>query len=105
MFDEKKHKDFYKYLKVPGLKPSDYFLFKSIRDYFFPYTPSISNTRQVFVLGIRLIYTCFHDPLLREKVFTLAQQLQHEDLDKQLEHIIYKSLQDIIDQESQERRG
>src|SRR5438552_3498715 len=105
MFDEKKYKDFYKYLKIPGLKPSDYFLFKSIRDYFLPYTPSISNTRQVFVLGIRLIYTCFYDPVLREKIFTLAERLQHEDLDRQLEHIEYKSLQDIIHQESQERRG
>ncbi len=105
MFDETKHKDFYKFIKLPGFKPSDYFLFKSIRDYFFPYTPSISNTRQVFVLGLRLIYTCFYDPVLREKVFSLAEQLQHEDLDKQLIHIEYKKLQDIIDEESRSRRG
>ncbi len=105
MFDEKKHKDFYKFLKLPGFKPSDYFLFKSIRDYFFPYTPALSSTRQVFVLGLRIIYTCFYDPLLREKVFALAETLQHEDLDRQLEHIEYKSLQDIIDEESRKVRG
>jgi hypothetical protein len=103
MFDETKHKQFYKFLKLPGLKPSDYFLYKSIRDYFFPYTSSTSSTREVFVLGLRLLYAVWHRPDLRDMVITLAGHIQQEDLDRDLESLVYKSLLEIV-QESERKR-
>ena len=104
MFQEEKHKKFYKYIKCPGFKPSDYFLFKSIRDYFFPYHSELSNTRQVFILSIRFLYSKWYDPACRESILQLAEQLQHEDLDKQLEGIVYKTFQEIIQESEITRR-
>jgi len=103
MFQEEKHRKFYKFIKCPGLKPSDYFLFKSIRDYFFPYHAELSNTRQVFVLSMRFLYSKWHDPSCRDSILQLAEIINSEDLDKQLEHITYKSLQDIIKESEIER--
>src|SRR6266571_4735268 len=96
MFQEDKHKNFYKFIKFPSFKPSDYFLFKSIRDYFFPYHKDLSNTRQVFVLSMRFLYSKWNDPSCREEILSLAEIIQHEDLDRQLESVIYKSLEDIL---------
>jgi hypothetical protein len=103
MFDAQKHTQFYKFLKLPGLKPSDYFLYKSIADYFFPYTHSVSRLRQVVVLGVRLIYAIWHRPDLREMVIALAGQIQQEDLDRDLDSVVYKSLLEIV-QESEKKR-
>ncbi len=96
MFQEEKHKTFYKFIKFPSFKPSDYFLFKSIRDYFFPYHKDLSNTRQVFVLSMRFLYSKWNDPSCRESILNLAEIINHEDLDRKLERVEYRTLQDII---------
>lgn len=90
MFDETKHKDFFKWIKLPGFKPSDYFLFKQIRDHF------VLDTRRTFVLGLRVIYAAWHDPVMREMVLTLATQVQHEEMDKQVENVVYKEFKNIV---------
>ena len=46
----------YKRISFPGMKPSDYFLFKEIRNYF------QMDTRQLVVFGLRVIYSALHDP-------------------------------------------
>ena len=70
-------------LKCPGLKPSDYFLFKEIRQYFG------YDMRQVLVLGLRYLYAAWHDPLQREAILSIATTLNTENLDIQHESITY----------------
>ena len=65
----------YRRLSFPGVKPSDYFLFKEIREYF------QCDTRQLVVLGLRLIYSGFHDPRFREVILEIAKQVLQDNLD------------------------
>lgn len=76
-------------LRIPGLKPSDWYLVQQIREYF------SFDLRQVLVLGIRLIYAGFHDPHIKRSILILATQVKAENLDVQEEKIEYKKLKDI----------
>lgn len=62
-------------LRMPGLQPTDYFLFKETRQYF------DFDMRQVVVLGLRLTYAMFHDKALRNMILEIAQQVKMDDLD------------------------
>jgi hypothetical protein len=64
-----------KRLTCPGLKPSDYYLFRSIRDYF------NYDMRELVVLGLRYLYSNAHDPVQREKILYLANEVHAENLD------------------------
>lgn len=81
----------YKRLSFPGLKPSDYYLFKEVREYF------QCDTRQLVALGLRLIYSGFHDPRFREVILEIAKQVLQDDLDKEdkATRPNYTSLKDI----------
>jgi hypothetical protein len=71
-------------LRMPGLKPSDYFLFKEARAYF------QYDMRQLFTLGLRLIYILMHNPGLREQILIpLSGEIANEDLDIQKEKVVY----------------
>ncbi len=76
-------------LKLPGLKPTDYFLFTQIRDYF-----GLPGLRGVLVFGLRWIYSSWHDKELREKMRVIARSVLEEDLDKHIE-IKYKDFDKI----------
>ena len=71
-------------LKMAGLKPSDYFLFKQEREYF------DMDMRELVVLGLRWVYAGWHDPVMREMIKTLAIGVKKDNLDVQVERIEYK---------------
>ncbi len=77
-------------LTMPGLKPTDFFLFAQAKKHF------DMTMRQVFVLGIRLIYTCFADPLLRDRVLYLAHQVQYDNLDKDEVYLQYRTYDQLL---------
>ena len=89
MAEEKKSYIALRSLRMPQLKPSDYSLFKDMRE-FFGY-----DMRQLVVLGLRWIYAGYHEPGMREMIMTLAQQIQHEDLTVQQEIITYTQLKKL----------
>jgi len=53
---------------------------------------------------MRYLYAQWHDPSCRDNILQLAEIVNTEDLDKQLEHVIYKSFQDIIKESEIDRR-
>ncbi len=60
---------------MAGLKPSDYFLYKSMCQFF------EFDLRDLVVLGLRYLYASAHDSSKKEQILQLAQRLKEEDLD------------------------
>ncbi len=77
-------------LTLPGLKPSDYFLFKECKEFF------SFDTRQVLVLGLRIIYAAFHDPRFREMVFHIAKTVKAEDLSQEQQRPTYTTFSQLL---------
>lgn len=71
-------------LIMRGLKPSDYFLYKSEKDCF------NFDMRQLFILGLRWIYAGVHEKNMRDMIFELANTIRLEDLDKEIDRPEYK---------------
>lgn len=77
-------------LRMAGLKVSDYFLFKEARAYF------NYDMRQLFTLGLRLIYMVMHNPELKQGILLpLANKIANENLDIQEEKIVYTEFNKI----------
>lgn len=77
-------------LRMPGLKPSDYFLFKQCREYFH------LDMRKMFTVGLRLIYTVMLNPSLRANLLLpLIEQVHNENLDIQELEVTYERFIDI----------
>ena len=77
-------------LRMPGLKVSDYFLFKEARAYF------NYDMRELFTLGLRLIYIVMHNSKLKEEILLpLANEIKNEDLDIQGEKKVYTKFNKI----------
>jgi len=76
----------FKKLWMPGLKPSDYYLYNSMQKYF------DLNMRQLFVLALRLIYAGATHPEFREWILRFAAEVKAEDLDRQLEGVEYQDI-------------
>ena len=73
-------------LTMRGLKPSDYFLYKSEKEFF------DFDMRQLVVLGLRWIYAGFHEQEMRNMILALANQIKAEDLDLEKQRPEYKKL-------------
>ena len=78
-------------LTCQGLKPSDYFLYKQEKDYF------DFDMRELFVLGLRSIYSLCHDPAQRERILTLARTIKTENLDKEKDRPEYTFFQKVME--------
>ena len=65
-------------LKMQVLPGSEYYLYTLIRATF-----KLDSLREAFILGIRCIYTLWHDPALRPVLLNLLTQLQQERSDIQ----------------------
>ncbi len=92
MSEEKpnKFRPYFKRLSLPGLKPTDYFLFKNLRDTY------QLDTRQILVIGLRWIYAAHHEEYLKTMVKSIITQVQNEDLDQEAEpRPIYKELRNL----------
>ena len=76
-------------LKMPGFKVSDYFLFRSARDYF------SMDMRQLFTLGLRFLYTAMHNEQMKEVLLNLATEIKNENLDIQGTKVVYTEFKDI----------
>jgi hypothetical protein len=81
---------FQRTLKMQGLMPTDYFLYKEIRDHF-----GFDNIRTVLIFGLRWIYSCCYDPVLREKMRVIAGVVQKENLSEHKE-MTYNSISQIV---------
>lgn len=86
--DEKKIPQ--KRLWMPGLKPSDYYLYNSMQQYFG------FNMRQLFVLGNRLIYAGARHPEFREWILRMAAEVYAENLDVQTEKVEYEDIAKLM---------
>ena len=60
-------------LKMQALPGSEYYLYTVIRQRL-----RLDSLREVFILGIRCIYSMWHDPALRPVLLNLLTQLQQE---------------------------
>ena len=76
-------------LRMPGLKPSDYYLFKESKALF------NFDMRQVFILGLRLIYRCLFDARYRALLYELADEINKENLDIQDIKVVYENFSKI----------
>lgn len=76
-------------LKMPGLRPSDYYLFSQEKEHF------SFDMRELVTLGLRLIYAGWHRSDIREMISTLASQIAQEDLNVQSAKIVYTKFSDI----------
>lgn len=77
-------------LTMQGLKPSDYYLYKSMKEFF------QFDMRGLVVLGLRNLYSDAHDPITRQRILTLAAQIQQEDLDQEQQRPEYRSFNDLM---------
>lgn len=66
-----------KRLNMPGLKPSDYYLFNQEKEYF------NFDMRQIVVLGLRCIYAGLHGQITAEQIKDMAYKIINEDLDRE----------------------
>ena len=82
-----------KTLRCAGLQPSDYYLFKSLREYF------DFDMRQLLTLGDRWIYAGMHDPKMLAMIQQLAVAVKQADLDVN-DNIIYEPIAAIVRQQS-----
>ena len=76
-------------LRMPGVKPSDFFLFKEEKEYF------DFDMRELVTLGLRWIYAGWHSKEMREMILSLAATIRQEDLDIQQSPIVYERFKDI----------
>lgn len=76
-------------LKMPGLKPSDYYLFAQEKEAF------AFDMRELVTLGLRLIYAGWHRSDIREMIIALASQIAQEDLNVQAAKVVYKRFSEI----------
>lgn len=75
MADEAKY--IAKRLNMPGLKPTDYYLYASEKAYFG------FDMRQLVVLGLRMVYACAGGQITREQMLNMASAILNENLDKE----------------------
>ena len=83
-------------LRMPGLKPSDFYLLTQAKVHF------DMDMRQVVVLGLRWLYAAQHDPVMAKMVLDLASTVHGENLDIQGVKVIYTPFNTIA--ESRVRR-
>jgi len=83
-----------KILRIPSLKPSDWYLVEQEID-FFSFQSRDKHIRAILVLGARLIYSGFHDPRVREMILHLAEEVKKDNLDLG-KHVVYKEFKNIV---------
>lgn len=77
-------------LRMPGLKPSDYWLFDHEKAFFG------LDMRELVVLGLRVIHRGFQDERLREIIYQILDQVKADDLDIQGEKVVYQRLEEFL---------
>src|SRR5262245_26723912 len=85
-------------LSMPGLKPSDYYLYATEKEFFKKHTGAATfDLRSLAVVGFRLIYAGFHDARVREMILEIVKQVSQDDLDHEdsATRPIYKTLEEI----------
>ena len=64
-----------KYLTMPGMKPSDFYLYTQVNKQF------NFKLRDVCVLGLRMIYACAGGGITREQMLNMISSISQENLD------------------------
>ncbi len=78
-------------LTMQGLKPSDYFLYAQMKTFF------NFDMRQLFVLGLRYLYSSAYDEVQREKIRAVANMVCQDDLDIEKDRPTYVAFQKLMD--------